>query len=80
MLRALDDLDVRSTLIDRITSGVPFLGICLGLQGLFDSSEEAPGQKGLGIFPGVVKRFTDAPRIPHTWAGISWMLSDRRVC
>jgi len=40
-----------------IDSGRPYLGICLGMQALFESSEEAPGEKGLGIFPGSVKRF-----------------------
>jgi imidazole glycerol phosphate synthase glutamine amidotransferase subunit len=35
----------------------PFLGICIGLQLLFDSSEEAPGVSGLGIIPGMVRRF-----------------------
>ena len=40
-----------------IGSGRPYLGICLGMQALFESSEEAPGEKGLGIFPGTVKRF-----------------------
>ena len=40
-----------------IDSGRPYLGICLGMQALFESSEEAPGEKGLGIFPGRVKRF-----------------------
>jgi imidazole glycerol-phosphate synthase subunit HisH len=65
MLRALDEMNVRSTLIARIRAGVPFLGICLGLQGLFDSSEEAPGQPGLGIFPGAVKRFGNTARVPH---------------
>lgn len=65
MLRALDDMQVRDTLIGCITGGVPFLGICLGLQGLFDSSEEAPGQRGLGIFPGEVKRFDISARVPH---------------
>jgi glutamine amidotransferase len=40
-----------------IASGRPYLGICLGMQALFESSEEAPGEKGLGIFPGTVKRF-----------------------
>ena len=70
MLGALDEMDVRNTLLSRIAAGVPFLGICLGLQGLFESSEEAPDQRGLGIFPGMVKRFdpvemdADA-RIPH---------------
>jgi imidazole glycerol phosphate synthase glutamine amidotransferase subunit len=65
MLRALDALNVRETLLDRIHAGVPFLGICLGLQALFERSEEAPEQSGLGIFPGTVKRFDGTARIPH---------------
>jgi imidazole glycerol phosphate synthase glutamine amidotransferase subunit len=65
MLRALDQMNVRDALIGRIRAGIPFLGICLGLQGLFDSSEEAPEQRGLGIFPGSVKRFDDSARVPH---------------
>jgi imidazole glycerol phosphate synthase glutamine amidotransferase subunit len=65
MLRALDEMDVRGAFVNRIRAGVPFLGICLGLQGLFDSSEEAPEQRGLGIFPGVVKRFDASARVPH---------------
>jgi glutamine amidotransferase len=40
-----------------IGSGRPYLGICLGMQALFESSEEAPGELGLGIFKGTVKRF-----------------------
>ena len=40
-----------------IDSGRPYLGICLGMQALFESSEEAPGEKGLGIFEGTVQRF-----------------------
>ncbi|MBZ5674843.1 MAG: imidazole glycerol phosphate synthase subunit HisH [Acidobacteriia bacterium] len=65
MMRALDDLQVRDALIERIRAGVPFLGICLGLQALFESSEEAPDQRGLGIYPGEVKRFRGELRIPH---------------
>jgi imidazole glycerol phosphate synthase glutamine amidotransferase subunit len=65
MLRALDEMNVRQTLIARIRTGVPFLGICLGLQGLFERSEEAPDQAGLGIFPGAVKRFDQSARVPH---------------
>jgi imidazole glycerol phosphate synthase glutamine amidotransferase subunit len=65
MLRALDEMDVRQTLVSRIRAGVPFLGICLGLQGLFERSEEAPDQSGLGIFPGTVRRFDNSARVPH---------------
>ncbi len=55
-----------------IGRGTPFLGICLGLQLLFDTSEEAPGEQGLGILPGRVLRLAadraidGRPRkIPH---------------
>ena len=65
MMRALDDLHVREALVERIRVGVPFLGICLGLQALFESSEEAPEERGLGIFKGEVKRFQGDLRIPH---------------
>src|SRR3954452_7305925 len=57
MMRALDTLGVRETLVERIAAGVPFLGICLGMQALFEASEEAPEVAGLGLFSGVVKRF-----------------------
>jgi imidazole glycerol-phosphate synthase subunit HisH len=43
-----------------IDSGKPFMGICLGLQALFQGSEEAPGVEGLGVFKGTVKRFSGA--------------------
>ena len=50
----------------------PFLGICLGLQALFESSEEAPEVSGLGIIPGVVKRFTVDLSVPHIgWNGLN---------
>jgi imidazole glycerol phosphate synthase glutamine amidotransferase subunit len=65
MLRALDEMNVRQTFIERIHADVPFLGICLGLQGLFESSAEAPGQAGLGIFKGAVQRFNIDERVPH---------------
>ena len=64
MLRALDDLGVRAVLKERIAAGVPFLGICLGLQGLFERSEEAPEAEGLGVFPGTVARFPAQARCP----------------
>jgi len=42
---------------ERIAAGTPYLGICLGMQALFASSEEAPGAAGLGVFAGSVLRF-----------------------
>ena len=65
LTHALDDLGVRETLLERIRSGVPFLGICLGLQALFTASEEAPDEPGLGLFEGTVARFKGELRIPH---------------
>src|SRR5262245_29312292 len=40
-----------------IATGRPYLGICLGMQALFDSSEEAPGKRGIGMFRGAVRKF-----------------------
>ncbi len=65
MMRAVDRLDVRETLKERITAGVPFFGICLGLQALFERSAEAPDVAGLGLFNGSVERFAAGARIPH---------------
>ncbi len=49
----------------------PFLGICLGLQALFEKSEEADEKKGLGFIPGAVKRFENGLSVPHIgWNGI----------
>lgn len=50
-----------------VSAGRPYLGICLGYQILFDSSDESPGVAGLGLFRGKVKRFGDVPgvKIPH---------------
>lgn len=65
MMRALDELRLREPVKERIRAGIPFLGICIGLQCLFEGSEESPGSEGLGIFAGTVKRFVGDVRIPH---------------
>jgi glutamine amidotransferase len=44
----------------------PFLGICLGLQALYESSEEGGGTRGLGIIPGTVRRFPDKMKDPES--------------
>jgi imidazole glycerol phosphate synthase glutamine amidotransferase subunit len=65
MMRALDDLQLRQPILAKIRQGVPFLGICIGLQCLFDASEESPGSAGLGYFSGSIKRFQGPVRVPH---------------
>ncbi|GLC79453.1 imidazole glycerol phosphate synthase subunit HisH [Lacrimispora brassicae] len=50
-----------------VSKGTPFLGICLGLQLFFESSEECQGVKGLSLLPGRIVRFPDIPglKVPH---------------
>jgi len=65
MMRALDELGLREALVEKARSGVPFLGICLGLQALFETSAEAPAERGLALFAGCVERFPLTARVPH---------------
>ena len=58
-LKNLEDKNLLVPIREFIFSGKSFMGICLGLQALFDESEESPGIKGLGIFGGKVIRFPD---------------------
>lgn len=60
-MRHLVEHDFVEAIRNWVASGKPMMGICLGLQALFDSSEETPGVEGLGILSGSVKRF-DLPR------------------
>jgi len=55
---------IKQDLLDSLDSGTPFLGICLGLQVLFEASEEAPGVEGLALLDGSCKRFKEA-KVPH---------------
>jgi imidazole glycerol phosphate synthase glutamine amidotransferase subunit len=58
-------------IVERVRAGVPYLGICLGLQILFEESDEAPGERGLGLLRGHIRRLEpgmDGPRtrpLPH---------------
>lgn len=71
MMESLSSKGFIEPLKKYLLSGRPFLGICLGLQALFDSSEEAPGVAGLGIIQGSVKRFQLDLAVPHIgWNGI----------
>jgi imidazole glycerol-phosphate synthase subunit HisH len=55
------------SVLEKMRAGTPYLGICLGLQVLFESSEEAPGAAGFGWFKGAVQKLTGGPsvKIPH---------------
>ncbi len=65
-LANLRKLNLDAPIREFIASGRPFLGICLGFQALFESSAEAPGVKGLGVFAGRVPRFAaNGLKVPH---------------
>lgn len=69
-----------SVIKEVVASGTPFLGICLGLQLLFERSDESEGVEGLGILPGEILRIPDEPglKIPHIgWNSLSFPNSGR---
>jgi imidazole glycerol-phosphate synthase subunit HisH len=59
---------------ERLDAGVPLLGICLGLQWLFEGSDEAPEARGFGAFPGRCFRLPDTVKVPH----VGWNTLDTR--
>lgn len=64
--RRLDETGLTPAIREAIARGVPFLGICVGMQWLFAGSSEAPGQAGLGIFREQCTRFADGiEKVPH---------------
>ncbi len=58
---------------DAVERGVPFLGICIGMQLLFEDSEEAPGERGLGILPGTIRLLPEGVKRPQ----MQWNLLER---
>ena len=63
--RALEDTGFAEVATDAVTRGVPFLGICIGFQLLFEGSEEDAEATGLGILPGIVRRLPDGVKHPQ---------------
>jgi glutamine amidotransferase len=59
---------------ETVERGVPFLGICIGMQMLFEASEEDHGVSGLGILPGTIRRLTGDVKLPQ----MQWNLLERR--
>ncbi len=67
----LTEQGITPAIRERLAAGVPFLGICVGLQWLFEGSSEAPEVPGCGIFPGWCERFTPGAKVPHVgWNSI----------
>ena len=63
-----------------IAAGRPFFGICVGLQALYEGSEESPGVPGLGLLPGVVRRFQDQPELKVPQMGWNQVRQVQRDC
>jgi glutamine amidotransferase len=65
-------LGLWDVIIEKASRGVPTLGICLGMQLMFETSEESPGVRGLGLVPGSIKRFAGTVKVPHIgWNEVS---------
>jgi imidazole glycerol phosphate synthase glutamine amidotransferase subunit len=65
LMRTLDGRGLLAPLTESIARGTPLLGICLGLQALFQSSAEAPDDAGLGVFSGSVSALPPTAKLPH---------------
>ncbi len=77
MIRALHECRLFDTLKEAMEQGRRYLGICLGLQLLYEGSEEAPDAPGLGLIPGKVRRLRDVFKIPHIgWSQVEVRKAD----
>ena len=61
----LAESGLRAAIQQRVEQGVPFLGVCVGMQWMFESSSEAPGTPGLGLFAASCGRFPESVKSPH---------------
>lgn len=79
-MNSITESGIKDTVMEFINTGKPFLGICVGLQLLFEGSEESPDTKGLGIFKGIIKRIPNGEglKIPHMgWNSIDIVKNDK---
>jgi glutamine amidotransferase len=76
--RFLETRGLKDAMSARIAAGVPFLGICVGLQWLFSGSTESRDARGLGTFDAVCERFTEGRKIPHVgWNSLTVLENSR---
>jgi imidazole glycerol-phosphate synthase subunit HisH len=77
-LQVLERTGLREALLQAASSGKPFLGICVGMQWLFEGSEESSEVAGAGIFPGKCRRFPSIVKSPHVgWNSLKIQPSSR---
>jgi imidazole glycerol-phosphate synthase subunit HisH len=78
-MERIRELELDELLSERREAGVPILGICLGLQLLFDSTTELGGAAGLGLLPGPVAELkAEGLKVPHIgWASVRWERESR---
>jgi glutamine amidotransferase len=71
----------REAIMIRLRAGVPLFGICLGMQWLFEGSDEAPGVSGLGILGGRCKKLSGPVKVPHVgWNDLDMPKPSRLLC
>jgi len=64
-MSALYEYGLVDLVLERVTEGVPMLGVCVGMQMLFEGSDEFGKSEGLGLLKGRVRRFSDDLIVPH---------------
>lgn len=79
-IKNLESLDIIDPIYKTISSGKPFLGICIGLQLLFEFGNEGGPSRGLGIFKGSVEKISKGVKIPHMgWNKINIVKKDSKI-